>query len=377
VYGLQAFAVKEKVAVSDYEKMGNMMETSPSAVSGVYGFIKPWQSFEDAQFLAQLMKKGIKVRMSEKAFTAKGKIYQPGSLIIIKTSNQKIANFGQTIMALANANHVVLDTISSGFVEKGADFGSPDVTGLWAPRVACLTGEGVSSLAAGEVWHYFEKQINYPVTMINANEVGRVNWKQYDVLVVPNGNYKSIFAKDSELKNWVQQGGRLIVLEDAVNQLAGADWGLAEKKNDEKSDGKEAKKDDDIYADVKPYGNAERESLKESNPGSIYKVELDNTHPLAFGYPNFYYTLKQDNTVYEFLKSGWNVGIIKKDNQVAGFTGVKARQKLKDGVLLGQFSQGRGSVVFFADDPLFRSFWANGKLLFANAVFMVEGGNHL
>jgi hypothetical protein len=26
---------------------------------------------------------------------------------------------------------------------------------------------------------------------------------------------------------------------------------------------------------------------------------------------------------------------------------------------------------FVADDPLFRSFWENGKLLFCNAVFLV------
>jgi hypothetical protein len=33
---------------------------------------------------------------------------------------------------------------------------------------------------------------------------------------------------------------------------------------------------------------------------------------------------------------------------------------------------GRGSVVYLADDPLFRMFWQNGKLLFANAIFMVD-----
>lgn len=377
VYGVQAYAVKEKVAGSGYQKLAPTTNINANAIVNLYGFIKPWQGFEDARFLAQLMKKGVKVRMSEKAFTAKGRVYQPGTLIIIKTSNQKIADFGQTILALANESHVVLDTIGSGFVDKGADFGSSDVKGLWAPRIACLTGETVGSLGAGEVWHYFEKQIDYPVSMINATELNRINLKQYDVLVLPNGNYKNIFLKESDVKTWVQQGGRLIVMEDAVSQLASADWGLIEKKTDEKADPKNAKKDDDMYADIKPYADAEKESLKESNPGSIYKLELDNTHPLAFGYPNFYYTLKQDNNVYEYLKSGWNVGIIKKDNQVAGFTGMKAKKKIVDGVLLGQFSLGRGSVVFFADDPLFRSFWANGKLLFANAVFMVEGGNHL
>ena len=38
---------------------------------------------------------------------------------------------------------------------------------------------------------------------------------------------------------------------------------------------------------------------------------------------------------------------------------------------MGVQELGRGSVVYLADDPLFRGFWYNGKLLFSNAVFMV------
>jgi len=29
-------------------------------------------------------------------------------------------------------------------------------------------------------------------------------------------------------------------------------------------------------------------------------------------------------------------------------------------------------VVYMADNPLFRGFWENGKLFFANAIFMAE-----
>jgi len=62
---------------------------------------------------------------------------------------------------------------------------------------------------------------------------------------------------------------------------------------------------------------------------------------------------------------------LKKDNQVEGFVGSKLKDKLKDGLLFGVQDIGRGEVVYLADDPLFRSFWENGKLLFSNAVFMV------
>ena len=47
------------------------------------------------------------------------------------------------------------------------------------------------------------------------------------------------------------------------------------------------------------------------------------------------------------------------------------KERLKDGLLFGVQDIGQGTVVYMADNPMFRSFWENGKLLFANAVFLV------
>ena len=74
--------------------------------------------------------------------------------------------------------------------------------------------------------------------------------------------------------------------------------------------------------------------------------------------------------VYEFMKEGWNVGVIKKENQVAGFVGSLLQPKLKDGLLFGLLPMGNGAISFLADDVLFRNFWENGKLLLCNAVFL-------
>ncbi|CAN5586109.1 M14 family metallopeptidase [soil metagenome] len=370
VYGVQAYAVKEKMS-------GNTTPpaTVPATVAAAnaYGYVKTWNGMDDAKFLVACMKKGIKARMSERPFEVNGKKYAPGSLIFIKTSNGSIQNFDQTVVSLANEFDVSLDAVQTGFMDKGSDFGSPDVKTLFAPRVAMLTGETTSSLAAGEVWHFFDQQLKYPITLVNANEAGRVDWKRFNVLIVPDGNYKTLYAKDGDLKDWVQQGGKLILLENAVSQLAAAEWGLTARKTDTDDKAKEKGTD---YALLKKYATAERDNLENSNPGSIFKVALDNTHPMAFGYPDYYYTLKSDDNVYDFMKDGWNVGVIKKASQVAGFTGVKAKEKLQDGVLFGELPMGRGSVIFFADDVLFRSFWENGKLMFANAVFLVNQGNN-
>ena len=73
----------------------------------------------------------------------------------------------------------------------------------------------------------------------------------------------------------------------------------------------------------------------------------------------------------EFLKEGWNVGTIKQENQVAGFVGSNVKSQIKDGTTIAVQEYGSGSIVYFVDDPIFRSFWENGKLLFSNAVFLV------
>src|SRR5215213_10472958 len=110
-----------------------------------------------------------------------------------------------------------------------------------------------------------------------------------------------------------------------------------------KEDEKDTK---DPYSTLRKYEDRERDFIPNLTPGSIFKVELDNTHPLAFGYPDYYYTLKQDDNIYEFLKEGgWNVGVLKKGRQVAGFVGSKLSNRLQDGLLFGTQDIGRGSVT--------------------------------
>ena len=86
---------------------------------------------------------------------------------------------------------------------------------------------------------------------------------------------------------------------------------------------------------------------------------------------NNYYSLVLNTANFDFLKDGWNVGYLKADNYVAGFSGKNAKDKLKNTLVMGVQNVGRGSIVYLADDPLFRGFWYSGKLLFGNAVFMV------
>ncbi|MFL5809487.1 MAG: M14 family metallopeptidase [Flavisolibacter sp.] len=366
-YGLKAYAVKDRINLS--QQTTTASQTIPAATANQYGYVIPWSGINSVKLVSKLLQKGIRLRVNEQPFETAGKKFDRGSILVLRTSNQNKTTLWDDVSTLANQSGVKITPISSGFVDKGNDFGSSKIRALKSRRIALLTGEGVGSNAAGEVWHFFDQQIDYPLTLINVTDFSRVKWNDYDVLIMPDGNYRFLNDKTQAeaLKNWVQQGGHLIALEGAVAQLATQDWGIKSKKEDD--DTKESK---DNYASLRKYEDRERDFIPNITPGSIFKVELDNTHPLAFGYPNYYYTLKQDDRIYEFIKEGgWNVGVIKKSKQIAGFVGSKLQNRLQDGLLFGVQDLGEGSVTYLSDDVLFRSFWENGKLMFANAVFMV------
>jgi hypothetical protein len=374
VYGLTTYGLNNYVTgLSKREEVTPV--TTPVSGDNKVAWLVRWNGLNSVRFLSAIMQHKVKVRYAEQPFKVGEDDFDKGTLIITRTSNQSLGNsLGKIIVEAAQKAGIAYTTVASSFVDKGFDFGSEKVHSMQAPKVGLLAGEGVSSLGMGEIWHFFDVQIGYPLNIIWSNDLNRNVLRELDVLIMPDGNYRFLSDRtmNDALKDWVSSGGRLIALEGAVTQLGSADWGIKVKKSeDEKSDKQDDDKKDD-YSLLRRYENRERDFIPGFNPGSIYKVELDNSHPLAFGYDDAYYTLKQDNTIYEFFKeSGWNVGVIKKDNQVAGFVGSKLKDKLKDGLLFGVQDLGRGNVIYLADDPLFRSFWENGKLLFSNAVFMV------
>jgi hypothetical protein len=369
VYGITAYASKERIISS-----GSVILFSPiqNNTAEAYGYVIRWQGVSSVKTVAQLMKQGIKLRFAEMPFEVNGQQFARGSVIIIKKGNEKFGNnLGQLIGKTCDANNTKMNMVSTGMVDKGFDFGSSKVHPLKAPRVAMLTGEGVGSNAAGEVWFFFEQQLNYPVTLINANDFSRAAWDKIDVLILPDGNYRFLSEKSSsdQFAQWIRNGGRVVALENAVLQLSKQDWSAVHLK---KEDDKDTATKKNPYISLFTFENREKDGLPATTPGSIYKVDIDNTHPLMYGYPNYYYTLKMDNNVYDFIKEGgWNTGVIKKDNQVAGFVGFKLKNKLKDGLLFGVQDMGRGSISYLSDNVLFRNFWENGKLMFCNAVFLV------
>ena len=360
-YGLDGIATSNTI-----EATGNSPEEFIYGIKDhtAMAYIAKWESMKDARFLARLLKSGFKVRFSEKEFTNAGEDFGRGSFIITKGDNQSKENFVDSLYSIANDSERRIFPTPTGFSTKGPDFGSSSMNYLEQPKIALLRSDNSSSLNFGEIWYYFEQDLNYPVMPIHAENFERLDLSEIDVLILPSGSYASVFDKTGmdKLKNWVRSGGKVISIGAAINTFS--------NDNDFSIKGKKATSNDSVKsADLTPYADRERESISENITGSIFRTKVDNTHPLAFGYGQEYFTLKLSNESYELLTDGYNVAYMQNPERIAGFAGSKTLKNLENSLVFGVERMGSGSIIYFVDNPLFRAFWENGKLFFANAVF--------
>jgi Zinc carboxypeptidase len=372
-YGLETYASKKEIEVNaPYPFAPAMVDVKSTETA--YAYIMRWQSLSNAHFLSLAVQRGIKVRAAREPFEIEGKTYQSGTLVFTRADNMLLGErFDREMTALALQNEQDLTAVYTGFVSKGRDFGSERLDLLTKPAVAVLYDDDVDENGYGQVWHFFETELKMPITPLRVMDVGRVKLSSFNVIVMTDGKYSKLDSLSViRLKTWVSEGGKLILIGDALS--------LFEDKKDFVLTKFASKKDEDIALSTENsekmrrryahFCDAERDAASDNIPGAIFKVSLDNSHPLGYGLGNTYYSLKTSNNAYQVLKNVWNVGYIGKDLQVFGFAGQRVREAQRNTSIFSVQSLRRGHVVYMTDNPLFRAFWYQGKFLFANAVLM-------
>lgn len=360
-YGLNAYACKEPL--KGKHQVLEIPAVAAAALNKPYAWLLPWTSIEDAKTLIALQKAGIKVRVAEEGFTVGAKVYGPGSLLVYRAENERsVKDLPAHIALIEKMSGQRFNAVAGGFVDKGKDFGSSVYPILNVPKIGLIGGAGSSAQSMGEIWHFFEQELGYPLTIIGLEDIGSLDINKINTLIFPDGTYGDEI--NEKLQDWIKIGGKLVLFEDAILSAVGKKPFDIQKK--------EYVKDELALNYTSRYFNRKQANLSNVIPGAIFRVELDHSHPITAGLGNYYYTLKTDDKLYEYLNKGWNVGVLKQGNYVAGIAGEGVLKKLGNGMLFGVQPEGKGTIIYFGTSLLFRSFWENGKQLFANAVFIVN-----
>ena len=369
-YGLEAYASTARL---DVKPAGFDLPTYTDPLAGkdlsrAYAYVVPWTDLSCAAFLGELTAAGVNARTATGEFRFGDKVFPAGSIVVNKGDNRKTKNFTATVRRLVRKHEVPLSVLETGFSTAGGDLGSGNYALTRAPRVAVLGGEGVNPNQFGQVWYFFEQDLRYPLSVFRPADVDEVLDGDYDVLVMPSGRYD--LADHSEaLRRWVRAGGKLIAIGNANRSLSGLEgFGLTRKTTDEEEGKNDAAPDPRLL----PHAGSERRFIAGFNPGAIVAVEMDDTYPLSYGIGARYYSLKTGSATYDYLKEGTNAGRVRTQPFVSGFVGSRARRNMEETLVFGVQPMRAGSVVYLVDNPLYRGFWEQGKLLFANALFQVK-----
>ena len=363
VYGLNAYLTEKEVEKLDYK-----INTKDNSIDkNAIAYASVWNEIEDAKFLSSLLNNNIKVRYNKKDIQTGDLFLSKGSMIIYK-GDQIIEDFEDILFKEAKNFNIKLSSIYSGISISGPDLGSDSVKLIKNKKIAILSGDdnqnSVSSLNYGSIWHFFEQELRYPLTHLNIKDFKRVSLDKFDVLIIPDGYYGSIGNESNldKIESWMYKGGNIIAFEDAIKIFSNKEGFSVKTKKI-----KEVEKEEVNFEDIS------RNNIQNYLAGAIFKVKIDETHPLAFGYNKEYYSLKTSTSTYELLDSGYNVGKIENlKNNVLGFVGDKIKTKLKNSLVFGHERIGRGNIVYFVDNVMFRSFWENGKMFLANSVFYIN-----
>jgi hypothetical protein len=354
------------------------------------GYLMPWGSAAVA-LSADAMRQGIRIRSVGGAFTHNGRRYPIGTGFIRNSENA--ADLNAKLSALAVKHGAELVPIDSTWVDEGTSLGSNDVAALKSPKILLVWDAPTLSLSAGWTRYTLERRFGAAVTAVRTGSLGRANFDDYDVIVMPSGNYTGQINDGilSRIKDWLRGGGTLVTIAEASRWATGSSVGLLETttllkdgRPDVPSPTGGGSSGSNSPSSSKPgepfdYDKAiqpERERPA-SQPGAILRATIDTNHWLSAGQDAETQVMIEGNRVFAPIKlnSGRNVGVYAtKDKLIAsGLIWPDAQDILVQKAFLMHQPFGQGHVIAFAEEPNYRAFTESTMLLFMNAVLLGPG----
>jgi hypothetical protein len=327
-----------------------------------YAYLMEWDEYYAPKALLEIQNSGLIAKVATDPFEiaiADGSMKFDYGTILISAKNQikNSEEIYQIIKNQAEKNGLKIYAVKTGLVLDGIDLGSNSFSVLEKPKVAMVVGSGVASSDAGEIWHLSDQRFGMPVSMIDMNNFNNANLDKYNTLVLVSGNYNNL--NKEKIKTWVQNGGSLVLLENAIQWAASGIMSINFK----------SKKTDSLK--VASYANMDANIGAQEMGGSIFQAKVDLSHPLFYGYNAPLVSFFKANDVYmqrnvnpystpaQYTPTPLQSGYISKENA----------EVMRNAAAINVNILGRGRVISIDNNPNFRAFWYGGTKLFMNCLF--------
>jgi hypothetical protein len=368
-----------------------------------YAYLIDYRDSRTAKSVFKILSKDILVKTGFKPFTAntaKGPQDFTYGTLLIPVQGQKITSdeLYLALKEISDQEKVEIIPVSTGYSLKGVDLGSSNFRKVEKPEVLVLAGTGTDSGEVGEVWHFFDQKVQYPLVRVDASNSRRLDLNSFNRVVLTSGSYDKVIA--DQLKEWVRNGGTLITFDGASRWAI--ENGIADEAllsdNAAPRQGQEAeragadntgsaasasgqlprvrpfpeKADSSRTIARIPFEQASKIEAAKRIPTTIFETSIDLSYPLGFGLTSSVLPVIRESAVfYKPSKSPYlTVSAYTENPLLNGYISAENLKKLKNSASILVSFSGRGKVVLFAEDPLFRGIWDATTRVFQNAIVL-------
>lgn len=346
-----------------------------------YAYVFEWGGYFAPRALQRVFDVDLLARVATEPFTAmttQGDVeFARGSIVVPfdrqETAHDTIHELMQTIAADDGLTVHALTSGRSAIGTAGIQVGGPSVAPISEPSVLVVVGDEITLYDAGEIWHLLDYRMHMPVTLRDRDHLDGIDWSRYTHIVFSSGEYEEYLPDYAgRLRQWVAEGGTIIGLRDAAPWVRSnvLDWIDPESPEGIAAAAKVEEEDEEIPERM-PYAEKSDHEAIDVIGGAIFSADLDNTHPLGFGFRSRDIQLHKNTKEPLAATTNPFAAVISytEDPIYSGYASESNREALASTPALIAERLGNGSVILFADNPNFRGYWYGTNKLFLNALF--------
>ena len=365
-YGLPFAELKTPLSLS--EKITNVtLAATPTVSKSDYAYLFELTDYNAHKAIFQLQKGGAIVQTAfnpySVAINGKAKKFGYGSISIpVQQQNLSSDSLYRLVSNVSRNTNITIYSLSTGYSVEGIDLGSSQIKTVKKPEVAMVIGTGVAATEAGEIWHLLDQRLQMPISKIDILTLGRASLSRYNTLIMVSGIYTLLDKNTTDkIKTWVQNGGTLITLK------TGSEWAIKQGFTKERLLVDSSKSTGERFN----FDEAQDREGAKALGGSIFKVDLDTTHPIGFGFSDRKVSIYRNGlTILLPSQNAYSTVAKYTENPlVGGYLHPTSAKKIKNSAAILVGAEGAGRVIMFSDDPNFRGTWYGTNKLFLNALF--------
>jgi hypothetical protein len=353
-------------------------------------YIVDYRGYYAPRTLYRLLKEEIQVGVAEQPFVLEqdGEEFDRGTLVVpLGIQPDRREQIVQTLRMAAAEDGVAVSATRSGLTTRGIDLGSDALRRVRMPRILLVVGGDVSPYEAGEIWHVLDERFGIPVSLVDMDRFSRVNLHVYTHVLLPSGGYSAWGDSTvSRLQRWLRDGGTLLAQGRAISWINSRQLTSVELREGREgpvsgrdhptgdvADSSDA--DESVVSGRRPFASAEKDHALGLLRGAIFRVNVDRTHPLAYGYSSDQmYVFRNQRLFLEPARNVYSTPVAYLGRQqdaghFAGYVPASDLDPLADSASVLVQQVGSGRIIIMVDNPNFRGHWYGTTRLFCNALF--------